>query len=778
MPTNKEIFNAAMNAEVDSLNSKTGGSTKLKVGQLADETDTITPLNADTLTVDPTTSQQDFAPTAPKNGFESVTVNAISPIKTAADLAASGKTVTVPVGYYASQATKDVADGSVTIPNTSITANPSIVVNTSTGVITSTVSGSGNITPTVSAGYVSSVSGATASVSGSSNLSLTTQAAATITPTSSAQTAVATNKYTLGAVDVEAVVCTNLSAGNIKDGVIVKIGTATDDDSVTSVTGSYQGGGSYTKPSYLISDGDSVSNFYFNTEYTPSASFFSGLPYDQQDTYFDYTYLALGYLLAIDLSTVPNAGLTGYCLFWGDPNSPAIIYSTTTFDLSSVMAGMVVTTAGWQMSSLTPASAATMNVSTSNADFVGIMDELIANDDVAFGSHGGGSLPQLNAPTQIQINGTQLTITPNTNNGNFADGYKIFVDNVQTYTTTSTSYDLSGISANQATITVKAYGVNFQDSPASAGATYLHQYTVSFYDGSSQMTGSPVTVAYGSTISQAITTGGIDTMKSGYEFDGWYSDNSLTIEVSISTVVSSNITIYGKWTEGISFARSPWSDIVDICDAGQASTTFAIGDTRDVVGSNNNTYRLRIIDFGHDDLSNNQGKASMSIQISTMFVNTEYMYVSLLGISSTFTPAQAEFTSSTPVTIKNGVYAVLDALPSEIGQSAKSVTKKVAYNSTYKTDDFIAFPLSPYEIAVSPKFSNGSYTNDGTIYEYYKNNSFPTISGNSSKYHFRGLGNYGSAIAHSYYQVSDGTFRLTNSNTQSRSASMPIVFCI
>ena len=45
-------------------------------------------------------------------------------------------------------------------------------------------------------------------------------------------------------VTVEGVVCTNLTAANIVSGVTVKIGTASDDDSVTSVTGTASGGGS------------------------------------------------------------------------------------------------------------------------------------------------------------------------------------------------------------------------------------------------------------------------------------------------------------------------------------------------------------------------------------------------------------------------------------------------------------------------------------------------------------------------------------------------------
>ena len=160
-----------------------------------------------------------------------------------ADLSASGATVTAPAGYYESAATKSVASGSATTPATTITANPSISVNSSTGVITATASASQSVTPTVSAGYVGSGTAGTITVSGSSTEALSTQAAATITPTDTAQTAVAANKYTTGAVTVEGVVCENLTAANIVSGVTVKVGTATDDDSVASVTGTASGGG-------------------------------------------------------------------------------------------------------------------------------------------------------------------------------------------------------------------------------------------------------------------------------------------------------------------------------------------------------------------------------------------------------------------------------------------------------------------------------------------------------------------------------------------------------
>ena len=101
--------------------------------------------------------------------------------------------------------TGSLASGSATTPTTTITANPTISVNSSTGEITATASASESVTPTVSPGVVSSGTAGTITVSGSSTSQLTTQAAATITPTTSSQTAVAAGVYTTGAVTVGAI---------------------------------------------------------------------------------------------------------------------------------------------------------------------------------------------------------------------------------------------------------------------------------------------------------------------------------------------------------------------------------------------------------------------------------------------------------------------------------------------------------------------------------------------------------------------------------------------
>lgn len=156
--------------------------------------------------------------------------------------------------------TGNITSGSATTPATTITANPTISVSSS-GLITASVSGSKSVTPSVSAGYVSSGTAGTVSVSGSNTQQLSTQAAQTITPTTTNQT-IASGNYLTGNQTIEGIVCTNLTAENIADGVTVKIGTATDDDSVASITGTHSGGGGSTTLVH-ISFGVGVGSFVY-----------------------------------------------------------------------------------------------------------------------------------------------------------------------------------------------------------------------------------------------------------------------------------------------------------------------------------------------------------------------------------------------------------------------------------------------------------------------------------------------------------------------------------
>lgn len=231
--------------------------------------------------------------------------------RTSSDLQVSGATVTAPAGTYASDASASVA--SLTLPtstsasatsgytskatisrstsdqyinigtgynsagayykvnavaNGSATAPASITgtsATVSTGTNTLTLSKTVSVTPSVTAGYVSSGTAGNASVS--LTASVTTKAATTYHPSTSDQT-ISSGTYTTGTQTIKAVTLSNLTADNIKSGVVVKVGDSTDDDCVTSITGSYTGGSGTSKNVQVAQSTTRVAN----TAYTKAAS--------------------------------------------------------------------------------------------------------------------------------------------------------------------------------------------------------------------------------------------------------------------------------------------------------------------------------------------------------------------------------------------------------------------------------------------------------------------------------------------------------------------------
>ena len=131
------------------------------------------------VTATPTESEQTIV-SAGKYTTGAIKVGAISSTyvgsgitrRDSTDLTASGATVSVPSGYYEEAASKSVSMGSASTPATTITANPTISVSSS-GLITASVSKTQGVTPTVSAGYVSSGTSGTITVNGSNTSQLT-----------------------------------------------------------------------------------------------------------------------------------------------------------------------------------------------------------------------------------------------------------------------------------------------------------------------------------------------------------------------------------------------------------------------------------------------------------------------------------------------------------------------------------------------------------------------------------------------------------------------------
>lgn len=132
---------------------------------------------------------------------------------------ASGATVTIPAGYYSEQTTKSISSGSVVYDDYRVTTTPNITISDS-GLITATLNTGAYLSPTITAGYITSsdITSPFAGVNSTGTYQMTTKAAATITPTTTNQTIVA-GTYLTGAQtiagDADLVASNIISTANI-----------------------------------------------------------------------------------------------------------------------------------------------------------------------------------------------------------------------------------------------------------------------------------------------------------------------------------------------------------------------------------------------------------------------------------------------------------------------------------------------------------------------------------------------------------------------------------
>ena len=122
------------------------------------------------------------------------------------------KTLKTSGKYMEDDVTITTSAGSATTPSTTITINPSINIS-SGGLITANVSGTQNITPAISAGYIDTGTAGTVSVTGSNTQQMTVKGATTYTPTTTNQTIV-TGTYLTGTQTIEG--DADLIASNIR----------------------------------------------------------------------------------------------------------------------------------------------------------------------------------------------------------------------------------------------------------------------------------------------------------------------------------------------------------------------------------------------------------------------------------------------------------------------------------------------------------------------------------------------------------------------------------
>lgn len=234
---------------------------------LAGKWNYTSPPSLQSKTTTPTESQQTVTPDSGYDGLSSVTVGAISSTYVGTgitrrddeDISEDAGVFTIPSGYYAEDAACWL--DSAVISYDSHTISNAGVVNTQLRTTTN--------------GYASGVY--------SGSFTLPTQAAATITPSTSAQTAVAAGKYTTGAVTVAAMPTGTAGTPTATKGTVSNHSISVT-PSVTNTTG-YISGGTKTgtavtvSASELVSGNLSITNNTASTDVTNYATVSVSIPF-------------------------------------------------------------------------------------------------------------------------------------------------------------------------------------------------------------------------------------------------------------------------------------------------------------------------------------------------------------------------------------------------------------------------------------------------------------------------------------------------------------------
>lgn len=554
-------------------------------------------------TVSPTTSQQTITADEGYSGLGTVTVNAISPLKSSSDLTVSGATVTAPAGYYSEAASKSVttmtlptsvsasatsgytskatisrstsdqyiniapgynsaggyykisaiANGSATGPS-SLSAS-SASVSTGTNTLTLTKTGV-TTTPTVSAGYVSSATASTATVA--LTASVTTKAAATITPGTTA-TEIAAGTYLTGKQTISG--DTNLVAGNIKSGT-----------TIFGITGNYSGA-SISNQNKTVTPSETEQSITADSGYT-------GLGTVTIEA-IDDEYVGSGIIRRNILDDVTQAGENVYIPSGYYSNNGAYVIPGGVATAPATISGTSATVStGTNTLTLTKTVSVTPSITTDGYIAIGTagnsnvsLTASITIDPTPTASGATVTIPagyyssqttksvsSLTLPTSASASATsgytsKATITPSTSDQylNIGTGYnstnsyyKISAMSTMTLPTSATASATSGYTS-KATIgrsTSDQY-INIPTGYNSAGAYYkISAVANGSATGPSSLTGSSATVSTGTNTITLTKTGvtTTPTVSAGYVSSATASTATVTLTASVTTKAAATIT--------------------------------------------------------------------------------------------------------------------------------------------------------------------------------------------------------------------------------------------
>ena len=226
-------------------------------------------------------------------------------------------------------------------------------------------------------------------------------------------------------------------------------------------------------------------------------------------------------------------------------------------------------------------------------------------------------------------------------------------------------------------------------------ASEVRYYTVRFFDGDTLL--HTAYAEYGSTPSYT-------PEKDGYYFNSWNPapDN-----------IVADLDCYAVWDEKLTFANGSWEKISEVCEAGQASEYFAVGDTKTFFGADGTTeYQIRIIGINVDT----KYKTSLKAGITVALTKPGNVSIGRYAWHNSSNGNPYRWSNSA---VKKSFLTFEYRLPSELQSVIKPVDKLSEYKngqtpSVETTRDF-AFLPSVEELGGASKMSQT--TEGGFVYE-------------------------------------------------------------
>ena len=163
-------------------------------------------------------------------------------------------------------------------------------------------------------------------------------------------------------------------------------------------------------------------------------------------------------------------------------------------------------------------------------------------------------------------------------------------------------------------------------------------------------------------------------VKDGYDLDKW---------VPTPVAVTGEASYTATWKTKATFETATWAEIAEICDSGNAATTFAVGDRKPVTLTYNDgtteTIWFTIVDMGVD-LKEDGTYAPLTIMADNLVKE------SLQGASA-YNKGDMSFYKNDNV--KDRMAKLYDAMPSELKAAIKTVTKYYDYISNHYQQVFV-----------------------------------------------------------------------------------------